>query len=564
MFARLSLRTTAAEIARARHIADVLLRNGLGFVIETIELNRFLPFRRARRKEPESATAALSMPQRVRQTLEELGPTYIKLGQILSTRPDMLPPEYIIEFSKLLDTAPAVETERIVAVIERELGGPLESHFSHFDTEPLAAASIGQVHTATLLDGTDVVVKVQRPDVERVVQADLNLLMTQARFLEARSATVRRYGLVEIVHEFSQALLDELDYTAEGRNADVIRKMVDDEGVIIPVVYWPQTTRRVITLSNLNGIKLADREILRQQGYDLSSIADHIVRVYLDLVFTHGVFHADPHPANILVCDDRIGLVDFGVMGYLTPRIKEDLGDLLFALVRQNADEMVHIIGRMGAVGRDTDREDLRRDVRRLVVRYYNASLESLPMTEFLGDLMGVAFSHHIRLPGDLALLARTVVVLEGVARGLDPSLVLASYLEPFVGQLVRERISVQRTLLEAAGMARDLRDLAQVLPRRVDSITEQLERGDLTVGIEIRTLTEALRKFDGVGNRLAVSVIVASIIVGSALVLLGGDSAVFRLPFTTINLPVAQLGFVLAGLAGLWLIYSIFRSRGL
>ncbi len=504
------------------------------------------------------------MPQRVRQTLEELGPTYIKLGQILSTRPDMLPPDYIIEFSKLLDTAPPVETERIVAVIERELGGPLGAHYSRFDAQPLATASIGQVHTAALLDGTEVVIKVQRPDVERVVQADLNLLMTQARFLEARSAAVRGYGLVEIVHEFSQALLDELDYTAEGRNADVLRRMVQEEAVAIPTVYWPQTTRRVITLSDLKGTKLADRDVLRQQGYDLPSIADHIVRVYLNMVFTHGVFHADPHPANILVCDGRIGLVDFGIMGYLTPRIKEDLGDLLFALVQQNADEMVHIIGRMGAVGPGTDREALRRDVRRLVVRYYNASLESLPVTEFLGDLMGVAFGHHIRLPSDLALLARTVVILEGVARSLDPSLVLAGYLEPFVGQLVRERVSVQRTMLEAAGMLRDLRGLAHVLPRRIDSITEQLERGDLTVGVEVHALTQALRKLDAVGNRLAVSVIVAAMIIGSALVLMGGASAVFTLPFTSINLPVAQLGFILAGLAGAWLVFSIIRSRGL
>lgn len=562
---RFPFRITVTEIRRARQIAEVLIRNGLGFLAETTGLTRFLPPWRARRLRAEERTAGLTVPQRFRQTLEELGPTFIKLGQVLSTRPDVLPADYILELSKLLDAAPPVAFEEIIRVIEAELGRPIGQCFASFDPQPIASASIGQVHRATLLDGTPVVVKVQRPGIERIVQADLNLLYTQAAFLERRSETLRSYGLLDIVEEFSQALRDELDYTQEGRNADRVRQVAEGEGILVPKVYWQLTTRRVLTLADLRGIKLSEIEALKEAGYSLSALAAQVVQCYMRLVFVHGIFHADPHPANILVCGDQIGLVDFGVIGYLTGRIQEDLGDLLFALAEQNAEEMVRIIVRMGAANVATDRMALEREVRRLLVRYYNVSLESLPMAQFLGELMALAFRHHVRLPSDLALLARTVVVLEGVARTLDPSIVLARYLEPFVVQLVRQRFSFKRTLVDSLSTLRELEDLLHVLPRRVDTITDQMERGEMALNIEVRRLNQALARVEAIGNRLAFSVVVAALIIGSALILLGGESAArFRLPFTEIVLPIPQLGFILAGLCGAWLIFSILRSRGL
>lgn len=553
-----------AEIVRIRQIGEILLKNGLGFLVESLELGRFIPAWRRRAAGSDRHVARLSMPERVRRTLEELGPTYIKLGQLLSTRPDLLPPEYIAQLSRLLDSAPPVPAKEVRQVLEAELGQLVESVYADFDWQPIASASIGQVHRATLFDGTEVVVKVQRRGVDRVIQTDLNILLAQARFLEGRSEALRRYHVAAIIEELAEALRGETDYTREGRQADTLRALSARDEVRIPRVYWDYTTRRVITLEHLDGIQISEPDRLRATGHNLGDIARRLAAVYLTHVFEHGVFHADPHPANILVLDGHLGLIDFGSVGYLSPTMRDQLGDLLFALVQQDADDMVYAIMSMGALGPGTDRDGLRAEVQRLIGRYYGATLESVPIADFLGDMMGAALRHEVRMPADLALLVRTVVVLEGVVRGLDPSLDLTTFIEPFARRLIRQRLSLRRAAMAGARTLRDVEALAHVLPRRLDTITEQLERGKMTIGFQIQGLPSALRKLDAIANRLSFAIIVAALVVGSALVLAAGPEAAFRIPFTSIALPIPEMGFVIAALMGAWLLFSIVRSRGL
>lgn len=558
-------REAAQDIARARQIAEVLIRNGLGFMVDRSGLSRYLPLWRAQRARKETPRHGRQLPERIRRTLEELGPTYVKLGQILSTRPDVLPEEYIVELSKLQDDTPAVPSPQIIQVIEGELGQPLDRLYATFVGEPIASASIGQVHRATLADGRAVVIKVQRPGIEKEVEADLRLIRAQARALERRSRMVASLGLSEVIQEFSDSLLNELDYHREGRNADRLRELVRSDLVSLPEIIWDHTTRRVLTMTDLEGIKISERSTLIAAGYDLQQVAERVIDAYMSQVFVHGIFQADPHPGNIMVCGDRIGLVDLGNVGYLTPAMRDHLGQLLFSLVRQDADELLQVLVDMGAMSRQTDTDALRRELQRLLLRYYGVSLESIPIAQFLSELMGVAFHYHIRLPGDLALLARTVVVLEGVIRSLDPSVVLAKRLEPFIIRLLRERVSPKRLGLDAVKTIDDLRAALQVLPRRMDLLSDQLARGEMTVGVDLRRMDQMLRRAEAIGNRISFSVVIAAIIMGSSLILLGGEeAAAFRLPLTDIVLPIPQVAFLVAGLLGAWWLISIVRSKGL
>ena len=554
-----------SEIARVRFITEILVRNGLGFLVHQLALDRFLPrMWRRRPVRPDAAVARLTVPERLRRTLEELGPTFIKLGQFLSSRADLLPPAYIDEFSKLLDAAPPIPIDEIREVVEHELGGPIAELYATFDDIPIASASIGQVHHATLWDGQAVVVKVQRPGIEEEVAADLDLLLRQARFLERRSATMRDYNVVAIGEELARSLREELDYQIEGRNAERLRTNLGrDPRFVVPRVYWSLTSQRVITLEYLEGIQFNQVARLREEGYDLKSITQIAVEGYLGQIFVDGFYHADPHAANIMVVGEQIGFVDFGNVGYLTPRQKELLGDMFLQLLDQDADGLARTVVKMGAVRGRPSLQDMERDLQRLLVRFWGISLEELPVGEMLAEIFKTAYRHKVYLPGDLALLARTIVTLEGTGRALDPDFVLADAVRPFAMRLVRDRLSPVVAGRRALRTLRQAADLAQAFPRRLDDLWDQLEEGEITFGVEVRHLEEVVSKLNNMVNRIAFSVVVAALIVGSALMLHAGKDS-WDMPILGLRIPVAQITFLGAVAAGAWLLISMIRSRNL
>jgi ubiquinone biosynthesis protein len=556
------------ELSRLRHIAEILARNGLGMLLDQTELGRFLPRGWRRKMErPDRDIARMSIPERVRHTLEDLGPTYIKLGQLLSGRGDLLPAGYIEELTKLLDSAPPFPYEDVVKIVSTELGQPPEVIFDLFEHTPVAAASIGQVHRAVLHNGDRVVAKVQRPNIEKTVRSDLDLLLRQARFLERRSEAASSYNMVENIEELTYSLMNELDYTSEAQNIDrFYQAYADDPNLRIPKVYWEYTTKRLVVMEEIEGIPLTDLDRLRREGYNLPAIAEIGTDFYLRQIFEDGFFHADPHPANIMVAGNQFAPLDFGMVGFLPQRMREDMGDMLVGVITQNTEQVVTVMVRMGIISRATNLRELERDLNRMLIRYLGLPLQQMDIGQILGEVLSISFMHHIRLPADLAMLIRTMIILNGLGRKLDPDYQLVPTLEPFVRQLVQDKLSVKRIGGNALRSFTSINTLIQRLPNRLDDLWDQLDDGDLTVGVSVRDLRMIIQRVDRIANRMAFAIIVAALIIGSALILMGGTQiqALFQIPGLNLAVPVAQVSFILAGLTGAWLLWSIIRSRGM
>lgn len=545
------------HLHRYREIAQVLIRHGFGELLDQMELLPVLalPRRLLRRDEREM----LGAPQRLRLALEELGPTFVKFGQILSTRPDLLPPAYIAELSKLQDTVPPAPWEVIKPRIEEELGGPLDTLFATFDPEPMAAASLAQVHAATLTSGDQVVVKVQRPGIRRTIDVDLEILYDLARLAQERTPLGRLYDLVEIAEDFATTLRNELDYRREGRNADRFRQNFADEPYIyIPRVYWDYTTGRVLTLERISGIKIDDIVALDEAGYDRHQIALNAARIIIKEVLIDGFFHADPHPGNFVVMPDHvIGAMDFGMVGHLSPHLKEDLVQLYIASVRLDSEGIIDQLIRMGAAQGRVDRERLRRDLERLLTKYQGVPLKEIRAKEVVEEIMPIAYRHHLRLPSDLWLLGKTLAMMEGIGLKLDPDFDVFAISEPYVRRFLWQMYSptlLGRKLLTGVS---DWSDFLLDLPKQVPRLLDQMERGDIQINVDIPRADSILSRLDRIANRLAISLLVAAFIMALALLI---PTLNLVQPWQLTTWLVVS-GFVVAVLLGLWLLFSIWRS---
>ena len=548
------------HLQRYREIVRVFVRHGFGELVDLLELQPYLALprrllRRWRREAP-----PLGAPQRVRLALEELGPTFVKLGQMLSTRPDLIPPAYVAELTKLQDTVPPAEWEPIRAQIEAELGAPPEELFTTFDPIPIAAASLAQVHAATLSDGSAVVVKVQRPNIETTVETDLEILFDVARLLQARTVLGEFYDLPSMAEEFATTLRAELDFYREGHNADRFRANFADEPYLyIPQVHWDFTTRRVLVLERINGIKIDDIAALDRAGYDRHRIALHAIRMIIREVLEDGFFHADPHPGNFVVMPGEvIGAMDFGMVGYLGRRERANLIRLYIVAVQLDEEGIVDQLIRMGATTERVDRAGLRRDVARLLRKYHGLSLKEIRALEIVEEVMPVAFRHRLHLPPEYWLLGKTLGMMEGVGLRLDPDLDVFAVSEPYVRRFMWQMASPRSwgpSLLKGTG---DWAELLGLIPRVGSQLLTRAEQGDLEFTVNIRELDRALARLDRLANRLSLSVLLAALIVGLAL-LVPAFNLVQQWGLATI---LIVAGFAGASLLGLWLIFSIWRSR--
>ena len=507
---------------RLRQVARALARHGLGWLVLDLGLGRLVPFHRgvlrhAAQEDP------YTKPEHLRLALEDLGVTAVKLGQVLSTRPDLVPADLAAELARLQDRVPPVPFEAVRAVVEAELGQPLEALFAAFDPEPLAAASIGQVHAATLPDGTAVVVKVRRPGVEAQAEADLALLDALARTAAARTSWGQDYDIVGWVREFAFTLRDELDYAAEARHAEQVRRDFADEPALhVPVVFPERSARRVLTMERLDGIKVDDAEALDAAEVDRRELARTATRVMLAMVLHNGFYHADPHPGNVLVLPGgRIGLLDFGMVGALDAATRQALLRIVLALAAEDTDRLVDELTALGVTGDAVARGPLKQDLERLRRRYATRPLKEVAAAEAFQEIMDVARRHRLRLPAELVQLAKVTAMAEGTALQLDPDFEILAFSLPYVRRFWLRTLSPRAQVRRLSGSLADLADLGETLPRQLRRLSRRLEEGALPLAVTTDPSPETLRRLDRAANRVAASVLAAAFVVGGSLLAL-------------------------------------------
>ena len=502
-----------------------------------------------------SASQPEDLAIRFRLALEELGPTFVKFGQLLSTRPDILPPIFIAELTKLVDNVPPEPWEEIRTVLIRELGKEPEKVFATIDPQPIAAASLAQVYAATLPDGQEVVVKVQRPDIVTVIQTDLEILSR----LAARAQTTslgKIYDFVGIADNFSFTLLNELDYRLEGRNADRFRSnFAEQSQLCIPKVYWEFSTRRILVLERLHGLKINDIPALDAAGYDRHQLALLSTNMIVKEVLEDGFFHADPHVGNYMVLPgEMIGIVDFGKVGYLNNRDRLNLIQLYIVCVEMDADGIVDQLIRMGTMRENVDRNGLVYDLNRLLNKYHGMPLKDIRAQELINEFTAISFHHHLKLPGTWWLLGNTIVMLEGLGLRLDPDFDTFAVAEPYVKRLMKQLILPEAGLGPTILMdSVNWRDFMHRLPRVGQRMIERMERNE-PFHMEIKDTDRILSKLDRLATRLSLSVLVAAFIIGLPMLapLTAPDS---QLRWLVVMSPIPVIG------AGLLLIISLLST---
>ena len=578
--------TAVRDIGRLHDIASILIRYGFGDMVRRMGMaNALERAGRALHWNEAEELAHMDPPARVRRAMEALGPTFVKLGQLLATRVDLFEPEWIAEFSRLQDSAHTATYEGIHQQLTEDLGAAPEAVFAAFDPEPLAAASMAQVYRARLEDGTEVVVKVRRPGIRLTVEADLRWMARLAELAESESPELRAFQPREVVRQFTQSLRRELDFASECRNAERIAqnfatytgfngdsvpkaKVVgapaqgvappapQEPIIVIPRVFWQWTSERVCVQEFIAGISGRQLERVDQAGLDRQVLARRGAQAVLKMIVEDGFFHADPHPGNVFYLPgNRIAFIDFGMVGRLSEARRDQLMRLLLGLVQHEPQRVADVMIEWTGDGA-TDEDGLTLEIQAFVQQYHGVALKQLRLGAMLTDLVTILRQHQLRLPPDLSLLIKAFVSLEGMGHELDPDFNMAAEAMPLLQKTLRARYAPNAVLQRGWHGVKDMLSLLSGLPQDVSRLLRAAKRGRLEIHIDVLHLKRLGNQLDSAANRLVVGVVVAALIIGSSIVMtVPGGPTLLGLPF------FGLLGFVGALLGSLWLLVSIWRS---
>ncbi|MDO8906330.1 AarF/ABC1/UbiB kinase family protein [Hydrogenophaga sp.] len=549
----------ARDMGRLNAILGVLIRHGFGDSVRRLGLADSLEKAgHALRWDHAADLARLEPPVQVRLALEELGPAFVKLGQVLAGRADLFGPEWIAEFEKLHSHVPAVPLETLRSQLAEDLGGEPETVFARFDPVPLAAASIAQVHRAQLHDGTEVIVKIRRPGIVTIIAADLRLLERMATVAETELPYLKPYRPRQLVRELARSLKRELDLASECRNAErVAANFADQPWIVVPRVHWAHTSERVNVQDFIDGVPGHDLGRLDAEGLNRKLLASRGSQAVLKMIVEDGLFHADPHPGNVFYLpDNRIAFIDFGMIGRLSQRRRDELLALLLGLVERNAQAVADVLLDWAGDDHIVQPALLETEIEAFVDQYHGTPLAQLNLGQMLADVTALLREHHLGLPSDMALLIKAFITLEGMGRNLDPDFHMTTEALPMLQQVVRARYEPKAMATRAWHTLRRTLAVAEQLPHDVSRLLRNARRGRVQVGIELAHLKRVGDQIDRAANRLAMALVIASLVIGSSIVMtVQGGPTLFGLPV------FGFLGFAGAVVCGLWLIRAIWRS---
>jgi ubiquinone biosynthesis protein len=557
-FRRLS--KTYRNINRFREILGVFVKHGFGDLSDVLHLDKYLDLgTKYFRLPPRIATAHLTRPERFRTALEELGPTFIKLGQMVGNRPDLLAPEWAAALEKLQDEVPPFPSEEAKAVVAAQFGKPVDSLFRHFGESPIASASMAQVYKAELLTGEKVAVKVQRPGIEDLVKVDLEIMFHLAFLLEKYVQGMDVLNPMSICEEFERTIVKELDFSLEASQMERFAQASADLPIFyVPKVYRSLTSRMALTIEFIDGMKISNLEGIRHAGMDPGRIADDLSQVLMHQVFTQGFFHADPHPGNILVMADRtICFLDYGMVGSLSPTHRDRLLDILVGVAEQDPGRIAKTLIQLAYQPSDIV-EDLEFQVGELLEAYSFVTLKDFRIGEFLNRLIRLIITNRLRMPPGFYLMLKAVVTLEGVSRRLDPDFDMVESIKPFAKKAMKERLRPGRLARDMYFGALDLTPMLKEFPAQARDILGLIKRGKLRIEFQHQGLEPILKTHERMMTRLVFALVLASLIIGSSLVVLSG------IPPKWYGVPVIGVaGFVSAAVVGFWLLVSIILRKG-